>query len=472
LCGGDKESADYVNTRYQGTYVKEDGSILCIYDGCFNIGAFDDFDGCGKLIVYYISNIIKYEYEGEFENGSMKGKGKLTRYYEDGTVSSVYEGFLVDENPCGQGKLINYNKKGDRDSVVKGKFRGENGRGKSVYYNKASSFISRTYTGGITNFGHPNGNGTLFKYCEDGFILSEYSGMFENGTVIKCIKLTEYLENGNTRVYDGEFGGYRLVCVGKFSDEELYLEKGICTVYNENNIIVSKIEIFNTTLDKFYLAIESRQGKLTRYSEDGKVKWIYEGEFNDYGAIIPSDYDTLMPRGQGTLTNYSENGISLTTSGTFDGAFDPDAGIINGTLRVTCYYEDNVAKAMYEGEFKNDALKGKCTLYSEYGSVSTIQEGEFKDFVLNGQGKVTICSEYDSVLSIWEGEYKDGELNGQGKVTTFSEDNSITEVVVGIFRSDALQGNFDECSEDGTIMKVCNANKDAQPIYYRIQIIT
>ncbi len=76
-----------------------------------------------------------------------------------------------------------------------------------------------------------------------------------------------------------------------------------------------------------------------------------------------------------------------------------------------------------EGEFENNALngQGKKTLYIDDGkTISYIEEGEFKSGDLNGQGKWTFYEDDGKTIgSIYEGNFSNGALNGQGKETVY-----------------------------------------------------
>ena len=80
---------------------------------------------------------------------------------------------------------------------------------------------------------------------------------------------------------------------------------------------------------------------------------------------------------------------------------------------------------IYEGNWVDGKAcgKGKLTYCMRKNKISSVQEGEFKNDKLNGQGKETLYK--DDGKTIWfieEGNFIKGELNGQGKFTSYKDD--------------------------------------------------
>ena len=76
----------------------------------------------------------------------------------------------------------------------------------------------------------------------------------------------------------------------------------------------------------------------------------------------------------------------------------------------------------YEGNWVDGKAcgKGKLTYCMRKNKISSVQEGEFKNDKLNGQGK-EMFYKYDgkTVSAIYEGNYIDGHVTGQGKYTQY-----------------------------------------------------
>ena len=69
------------------------------------------------------------------------------------------------------------------------------------------------------------------------------------------------------------------------------------------------------------------------------------------------------------------------------------------------YYNSNSPKLKYDGEWKNDLMDGKGTLYFRNGNK---YEGEFRNNTIEGKGKFIYTED------VYEGDYKDCEKEGKG----------------------------------------------------------
>ena len=87
---------------------------------------------------------------------------------------------------------------------------------------------------------------------------------------------------------------------------------------------------------------------------------------------------------------------------------------------------DNKIRYVEEGEFKNDKLngQGKWTWYNDDGTtIWLVHEGNFIDEKLNGQGKKTAYNiDGKTIGATQEGNFINGKLNGQGKYTQYKDD--------------------------------------------------
>jgi len=119
------------------------------------------------------------------------------------------------------------------------------------------------------------------------------------------------------------------------------------------------------------------QVELVTLSDIKKIKFTYEGNLYCYCSPIISNEDIDC------------------FSGTFiDGDF----------IKGKVYHNDEL---VLEGEFKNYILNGEG---KKYLNGQVLQEGEFSNGILNGHGK-----KYENGILLEEGEFKEGILNGFGK---------------------------------------------------------
>ncbi|MDE7230176.1 MAG: zinc ribbon domain-containing protein [Oscillospiraceae bacterium] len=92
--------------------------------------------------------------------------------------------------------------------------------------------------------------------------------------------------------------------------------------------------------------------------------------------------------------------------GTYSGGWRNDKP--NGAGIFKRKYERRDFYTTYEGEWEDGSLKrGKISYYN-----GDVYEGEFRDWVLNGEGIKTL-----SDGNIYEGEFENNRLNGQGRIT-------------------------------------------------------
>ena len=99
---------------------------------------------------------------------------------------------------------------------------------------------------------------------------------------------------------------------------------------------------------------------------------------------------------------------------------------------------------IYEGNWVDGKAcgKGKLTYCMRKNKISSVQEGEFKNDKLNGQGKETLYK--DDGKTIWfieEGNYIDGKLNGQGKETHYNDDGKTIWCIA--------EGNYTDGNRNG-----------------------
>lgn len=134
-----------------------------------------------------------------------------------------------------------------------------------------------------------------------------------------------------------------------------------------------------------------------------------------YSGSYTGQWKDGKPYGYGKWSNV-ENGKGYTYEGNWTD------GKACGKGKYT-YILGNKISSVEEGEFKNDKLngQGKHTSYNDDGkTIDWIDEGNYIDGELNGQGKWTLYKDDGKTISyIEEGEFKSGDLNGQGKCTLY-----------------------------------------------------
>lgn len=168
------------------------------------------------------------------------------------------------------------------------------------------------------------------------------------------------------------------------------------------------------------------------------------------------------PYGYGKWSNV-ENGNGYTYEGNWVDGKACGKGKYTFTDTVTITMPSLVAKICIvdEGEFENNALngQGKKTCYNDDGTIFWIREGNYIDGELNGQGKSTKYEDHGKTISsIEEGNYTNGLLNGQGKETSYYEDDGKT-----IWRIE--EGNFANGYLNGQGKKTVYRNGEVYSVY-------
>lgn len=149
------------------------------------------------------------------------------------------------------------------------------------------------------------------------------------------------------------------------------------------------------------------------------------------------------PYGYGKWSNV-ENGKGYTYEGNWVD------GKACGKGKYT-YIRGNKIRSVEEGEFKNDKLngQGKWTYYKDDGTtIKAIYVGNYIDGEWNGQGKKTnYNNDGKTISSIYEGNYTNNNANGQGKYTQYKDDGkTISFMQEGNFIKGELNGQGKETS--------------------------
>ncbi len=112
---------------------------------------------------------------------------------------------------------------------------------------------------------------------------------------------------------------------------------------------------------------------------------------------------------------------------------------------------NNKIRSVDEGEFKNDELngQGKYTQYKGDGkTIYFIEEGNFSNGELNGQGKFTSYKDDGkTIIYTYEGNYIDGKKNGYGKETHYK----FNYVYEGEWVNDRKNGQGTKTYADGRV---------------------
>lgn len=106
------------------------------------------------------------------------------------------------------------------------------------------------------------------------------------------------------------------------------------------------------------------------------------------------------------------------------------------------YIRGNKIRSVEEGEFKNDKLngQGKWTYYKDDGTtIKAIYVGNYIDGEWNGQGKKTnYNNDGKTISSIYEGNYTNNDVNGQVKWTVYNDDG---KTISCIYEGNYTNGN-------------------------------
>lgn len=122
---------------------------------------------------------------------------------------------------------------------------------------------------------------------------------------------------------------------------------------------------------------------------------------------------------------------------------------------------DNKIRYVEEGEFKNDKLngQGKWTWYKDDGTtIWLVHEGNFIDGELNGQGKKTAYNiDGKTIGATQEGNFVNDHLNGQGKYTQYKDDGKTISWI--------YEGNHTNGSANGQGKKTRYRNGEVYSVY-------
>lgn len=414
-----------------------------IYEGSFKNGL---YDGKGVLFDHFMDE----KYEGGFKKGKKDGVGKICYHEKDFGWILEYEGSHKNDVKNGYGKSFIFDSNQKKNLVTYiGNFKNNKFDGKGTKYERYGDerydddyYITGTFRHGVivgkaTEFymdgkvkfegtfdkcGRRDGNGT--EYYKSGHI--EKKGKFEKGRLIQgttyydnennsvsykgtfrkfrgsFLKGTSYWANGRKKeegIWDGGFRkGKKFREDGKGYEEGEYKygkRNGKCKLYyNKDNTLYDKGEWDN----------DYRKGLHYIFYDNGQLK--FKGYF---------DYDK---KGKGK--EYWENGnvkeVGVYRSGALtgkgkryfsDGKIKEDGEFSYGYFRKgTKYLEDG---EIIVGEFLNNKLHGKCTIYWAKGKKKSVGNWE------NGrQNGLFTNYYYSNGKPSFKGMYKDGLKNGPG----------------------------------------------------------
>lgn len=194
-------------------------------------------------------------------------------------------------------------------------------------------------------------------------------------------------------------------------------------------------------------------GSYTGQWKDGKPygygKW--SNVENGKGHTYEGNWADGKACGKGKLTDIYDNKISFVD----EGEFKNDE--LNGQGKRTSYNDDGkTVFGIYEGNWTNGDPngQGKAMLYKDDGkTVSAIYEGNWTNGNPNGQGKQTDYNDDGKTIeSIYVGNYIDGKWNGQGKKTNYNDDGkTIKSIYEGNYTNDNAngQGKWTVYNDDG-----------------------
>lgn len=190
----------------------------------------------------------------------------------------------------------------------------------------------------------------------------------------------------------------------------------------------SNVETGLTEVTNEKVAAFGYSGSYTGQWKDGKPYGY--GKWNDTGTESESTYESTYEgnwvdgkacgKGKYTFTNTVTITPSLVvkTRDVDEGEFENNA--LNGQGKKTLYTDDGtIPYWIQEGNYIDGNLngQGKWTFYEDDGkTISSMQEGNFSNGLLNGQGKETVYRNGE-VYSVYEGEWVNHGKNGQGTRT-------------------------------------------------------
>lgn len=174
--------------------------------------------------------------------------------------------------------------------------------------------------------------------------------------------------------------------------------------------------------------------------------------FGDSGSYT-GQWKDGKPYGYGKWSNV-ENGKGYTYEGNWVDGKACGKGKYTNTL-------DNRIRFVEEGEFKNDKLngQGKWTWYNDDGTtIWLVHEGNFIDEKLNGQGKKTAYNiDGKTIGATQEGNFINDKLNGQGKYTEYKDDGKTISWI--------HEGNYTNGSANGQGKKTRYRNGEVYSVY-------
>lgn len=178
-----------------------------------------------------------------------------------------------------------------------------------------------------------------------------------------------------------------------------------------SNVETGLTEVTNEKVAAFGYGSGSYTGQWKDGKPYGYGKWDDAGTGSGY--IYEGNWVDGKACGKGKLTFIWKNQISFVE----EGEFKNDE--LNGQGKRTVYNDDGkTIELIDEGNFTNGKLngQGKHTYYIDDGIIGFIDEGNFSNGELNGQGKAMFYRNGE-VYSVYEGEWVKGKENGQGTMT-------------------------------------------------------
>lgn len=201
----------------------------------------------------------------------------------------------------------------------------------------------------------------------------------------------------------------------------------------------SNVETGPTEVTNEKVAAFGDSGSYTGQWKDGKPygygKW--SNVENGKGYAYEGNWVDGKACGKGKYTYIRGNKISSVE----EGEFKNDK--LNGQGKWTYYKDDGTTiKAIYVGNYIDGEWngQGKKTNYNNDGkTISSIYEGNYTNNDVNGQVKWTVYNDDGKTIScIYEGNYTNGNPNGQGKAMVYKDDG---KTVSAIYEGNWTNGN-------------------------------
>lgn len=186
-------------------------------------------------------------------------------------------------------------------------------------------------------------------------------------------------------------------------------------------------------------------GKFT-WTNQGETHTLYEGQlingkYDGKGTLYKDgsniDFSGIFSTGEKVFHPYeNEFYYDQTRQHTIEFYGDPAKTKTGSSMKVY-YWGGNI---YYEGEWKNNQINGKGTIYfldSKPNEIGTFENGK-----LTGKGKKYLASGY-----IQEGIYSDGELDGKAKI--YYENGKLS--AEGKFKKGKIMGYYKDYYENGNL---------------------